>query len=325
MLSCSKTSSDAGNIAEGREIIFSTSISTAAVPAKSFLYDESNIIDSEGHGNFSVVTYMTGSSDRFYTDTDRVYWFQDAAEWRFYHNDGQGEYFYERYWPTGSGLDFFAYMPYDLDGCHTSLGNYIDGKGPTFSCDLPTDKDGQDSASEFVYAFATGQTYETGNGNVSLNFIHPYSAVRFRLGKAHGNTTINSVGFNGIHTSGSFTVSPDKATQTSLVPGDWTNKGVKKPMNITIGKTVPDQQQLESEMGGPYIVMPQTLEGVKITVDYDWNGNVKAEVELDSDASWIPGKIYTYTLHLGDNQEDVTADVSVEPWAGDYRTDISVE
>jgi hypothetical protein len=63
-----------------------------------------------------------------------------------------------------------------------------------------------------------------------------------------------------------------------------------------------------------------------VTVSFTWNGTtVNASVPLE-EGNWLPGRIYTYKLTLGDNQEDIIADVSVVPWEViDYRNDIDIE
>lgn len=234
----------------------------------------------------------------------------EASEWRFYHKDANDEYFYKRYWPQTYALDFFAYMPYDLAGSHVSL-NFDE---ISFSCELPTDGEAQDATNEFVYAFSGNQTAQTNNGTVNLRFIHPFSAVRFKLGKAHGNTEVKSVGFSGIYNNGIFSNLRENTSQGDLTYSDWTPSGSTTALSVAIGKRVPDELQLDSPMGGTYLVLPQSLDAVKITVSFNWEGDRNAEVSLGSGKVWEPGKIYTYTLNLGDNQEDILMDVSVEEW-----------
>jgi hypothetical protein len=325
---CTKTEGGDYTILSQTEISFSPSFSATAVDAKSFLYDDSNIIQEE-KGNFMVTAYKTGTSQRHFRGFDRIYYFKDAGQWRFYDKDEND--FYKRYWPESYGLDFFAYMPYVLVNCHVTPGGYTEGKGPAFSCNLPTDQTNMEKAVEFVYAYATGQTAETAGGNVNLTFVHPLSAVVFKLGNAHGNTKIHSIGFKNLYHQGTFTVSPSESIQSGISAAHWTITGSPAAPSITVDRIVPDLQ-IGSTIGGPYLVIPQSISNdagdVKLTISFTWNDTpVNAEVSPATGtlSSWEPGKKYTYTLNLGDPMEDVIAKVSVEPWKGGYDNDINVQ
>ena len=326
-VSCIRTA-DHDETGSEKEISFSPGFSATAAEAKSFLYDSSNMIQ-DGHGNFMVTAYKTGKPDKYFLNFDRIYYFQDAGQWRFYDEDEND--FYKRYWPVSYGLDFFAYMPYDLVNCHVTPGGYTEGKGPAFACNLPTDKTNMEKAVEFVYAYATGQTAGTAGGNVNLTFVHPLSAVVFKLGNAHGNTEIHSIGFKNIYHQGTFTATPSESVQSGITSADWSITGSPAAPSITVGRIVPDLQ-IGSTIGGPYLVLPQSLSntagGVKLTISFTWNGittNAEVSPATGTLTSWEPGKIYTYTLNLGDPKEDVIANVSVEPWAGGYDNDINVQ
>jgi len=332
-VSCIRTA-DHDETGSEKEISFSPGFSATAVEAKSFLYDSSNMIQ-DGHGNFMVTAYRTGTSQRHFLyqghslGFDQIYYFKDADEWRFY--DAGINNFYKRYWPESYGLDFFAYMPYDLTDCHVTPGGYSEGKGPAFSCNLPIDQTNMEKAVEFVYAYATGQTDETADGKVNLTFVHPLSAVVFKLGNAHGNTTVHSIGFKNIYHQGTFTATPSESVQSGITSADWTITGSPAEPSITVNRIVPDLQ-IGSTIGGPYLVLPQSLSntagGVKLAISFTWNGdttNAEVSPATGTLTSWEPGKIYTYTLNLGDPKEDVIANVSVDPWAGGYDNDINVQ
>lgn len=322
LASCSKEGKG-GEYAESTyEITFAPTLSAEAVPSKAGLYDSGNIIDEEHHGNFSVIAYKSGTKTRHFLDPERVYYmyYQDAPEesrWRFYDNSD----FYSRYWPQTYALDFIAYMPWDLAGCPASFSK----EEQTFSCTLPLDKSGQDSAQELIIAYNTGEKYtEAGKGKVSLDFRHPFTAVSFMLGEAHGNTEIHKVGLTGMFYSGTY----------DIPGGEWSNSetggDLKGNMDIAISKTVGTAGdsgiQLNSLIGGPYLVIPQQTDGIKISISFTWNSTRKdAEVSIGN-GTWQPGFIYTYKLNLGDNDEDILADVIVEEWnAVKHKHEIEVE
>ena len=316
--SCSK-SIEGSQQNELVEMTFSPALSVTTVAAKASLYDSDNLISDDNRGNFSVTAYKAGTSQRHFLGMERVFYmyYPDdpaASRWRFYNSEANS--FYERYWPLTYALDFFAYMPYDLADSHVT----VDADARTFTCNLPYDKDGQDATREFVFAFEEGMTYDTDEGNVDLEFTHPFSAVNFMLGQAHGNTEIHSVGMTGIYNKGTFAFATDS----------WEYTAPLVDMNILVGRTTGASGsagiQLNSHIGGPYLVVPQATDAVSVTVSFTWDGIKKdASVSLGT-GNWLPGHIYTYKLTLGDNREDIIADVSVAPWTVvDYRNDIDIQ
>lgn len=310
LTSCSKEGKGGEYTESEHEISFSPTLSAEAVPVKAGLYDNGNIIDEEHHGNFSVIAYQSGTKTRHFLDPERVYYmyYQDApteSRWRFYDSSD----FYSRYWPVSYALDFIAYMPWDLSGCPAAF----DKEKQAFSCTLPLDKSGQDSTQELIIAYETGQRYtEANKGKISLDFKHPFAAVNFMLGEAHGNTEIHSVGLTGMFYSGTFDV-PGGEWSNSETDGD-----LKGDMDIAINRTVGTAGdsgiQLNSLIGGPYLIVPQKTGGIKISVSFTWNSTRTDAEAVIGNGTWQPGFIYTYKLNLGDNEEDILADVKVEPW-----------
>ena len=315
---CTKAGNGDSTNGQGEEITFSPSFSTSAVPAKADLYDETNIISEDGEGDFSVIAYKTGTKTKHFLQHERVsYWF---GNWVFY--DEQSNTDYKRYWPQTYALDFFAFMPYDFAD---RQDNYvaIDPVDQKISCTIPLDKAGQEAAHEFVYAFKVNQTADKDNGtprvgnDVEITFQHLFAAVRFVLGEAHGNTVIHSVGLADM-----------KYKETFDIPSAlWTLTGASGTMNIdTDDIKVGAGLNTGGMIGGTQLVIPQSTSGVKVTVSFTWNEEKKdASVDLGS-GQWEPGHIYTYKLNLGDNEEDILGNVTVEPWDADpYKHPIPVE
>ena len=330
----------------GHAISFSLPQIVSIEKTKAFLYENDNIIDDKQNVVFSLISYKSGSNSLHFLSPERIHWqyYPSAPErstWSFY----DGSRLYNRYWPKTYALDFFAYMPYDLSGS----GMTIDSGSKEISCELPIDRPAtegneaqnstaaQSAAKEFVYAYSPDYTYETENGNVGLNFIHPVSAIYFKLGEAHGNTVIHSVGLSRLHNTGTLNVSQN-LTQNDLKYSDWNipDGATRGDMTISINKTVGGSGsqgiQLNSPIGGPYLVMPQatatpvSTEDIDITVSFTWNGTkTDARVKLGGDG-WKPGYKYTYTLTLGDNEEDILANVHVVPWNEvEYKNNIEIE
>lgn len=316
-VSCSK-SIDGSQLSD-HVMTFSPAFTVTTVPAKANLYDGDNFISADHKGDFSVTAYKAGTSQRHFLGMERIFYMYypddpSASKWRFYNSETNS--FYERYWPVSYALDFFAYMPYDLADSYVT----VDADAQTFSCNLPNNKQDQNSAREFVYAFEKGLTYDTDKGNVDLEFTHPFSAINFMLGQAHGNTEIHSVGLKDFYNKGTFSITSETWDYTTPVVD----------MIIEVGRTTGAAGnagiQLNSHIGGPYLVIPQNTDAIYLTVSYTWNATQKNASVLIQGGDWLPGHMYTYKLDLGDNEEDIIADVSVVPWTViDYRNDIDIE
>ncbi|MBR4978061.1 MAG: fimbrillin family protein [Bacteroidales bacterium] len=297
--------------------------------SKANLYDASKLI-VEDKGNFSVTSYKTGTTERYFLNFDRIYYFKDDGSWRFYDASvGAQGVFYQRYWPTYA-LDFFAYMPYD----NQNTGVTVLEKA--IQCSLPTDYDKQAQAQEFIYAYAPGQKYtEQNNGQVNLNFIHPFSAIRFELGAAHGNTNIEKIELRNIAYKGRLDVSTNPAqadlADTDWVPDNTDNKGtITIPVGKTVGAVGANGIQLNAKLGTDLLVLPQVMtDDITIYVKFRWNNvdyTPEVKVNTSQTSPWQPGKIYTYKLNLGDSAEDIISTVTVTPWTdNEYKNDIDVE
>ena len=204
----------------------------------------------------------------------------------------------------------------------------------TIQCALPLSYNEQVSAKEFIYAYTKNQSYtEANKGKVNLNFIHPFSAVRFVLGAAHGNTLINSIELRNLAFKGTLDAS-NNVSQDELSHEDWTPDNNKGTITIPVGKTVgaagDNGIQLNTNIGVDLIVLPQEMtDDITIYVTYKWNETVyRSEVKVNTKQStpWSPGKIYTYKLNLGDSAEDIISTVSITAWTDNgYKNDINVE
>ena len=324
----------------GDAISFSLQQDFSAEVTKAYLYESDDLpFQNNIEGNFSVMAYNSRRGSRHFDNPEwvhHIYYPSEPTMSRWYFWNGTSVY--SRYWPKSYELDFFAYMPYDAhlaqDPSNANIALDLDHR--TITCDLPSDKngenstDGQRTAREFVYAWADNYTYETDNGNVDLDFIHPLTAIYFYLGQAHGNTLIESVGLRNLYSTGTLEVSEVNSEQENLTYSDWTPAGSRGSMTVDVGKTVGASGEnginLNSPIGGPYLVMPQATGDIYVTVRYTWNGNsISAEAVINGD-NWKPGYKYTYILNLGNSSENIIADVSVTPWnKNPYPNDIEIE
>ena len=307
-------------------------------------------------GYFNVMAYKTGTDFEHFVYPAPVIYYDQAPDpndyaWYIYNpslNAGKGD-FEDRYWPVTFNLDFLAYMPLlrpqdgttsstlEIDpSSHITSVGYLDA--PVFHCTgLPLDADGQSTATEFMYAWITDQSQtSTRDGKVPLQFKHPMSAVIIEISGAHGGTEINSLGFKNIYNNGTFNVAD----------GQWTMSGAKGSLIIDELDQIYGQDIQKGKTYGPYLVLPQDFRpagndapenDILFTIDFTWDVNTIVDRPLFKDAEagnappvnkWEPGKIYTYSVTLGDGAEDIKLNISVESWddVGEgFRDEIEVQ
>lgn len=295
---------------------------------------ESDILDdAKGGGNLTMYAYLRETGQTFIGGS-RSWYFVDQDKgvvygWRFY--DTHSNRFIEYYWPQKDAVDFFAYMPWDGSGKqkHITVGQYMPGTGLSLTCQMQQPENLEDTdGQETIIAYTTDQSKTT--GEVNMHFVHPFSAVSFELKQAHRDLTINWIRFNNVYLAGSTTLNATTGDET-VVP--WTPSGEKVTFQIPVGKVIPGQINFGAEIGGPYLVMPQSLTDATITINYHWdNADLGDEDDIipgdeDTDptndiyqitrsinAEWKAGYKYRYVLNLGDNKEEILFKVVVEPW-----------
>lgn len=250
------------------------------------------------------------------------------GDWRF----RKGGDLLDYYWPNNdnSALDFIAYVPYDLSKFSGNITNIKNADGKmNFTCSLPatidvsdkTKLDAENKKCEFIYAYRKGQSKS--DTPVNLCFVHPFACVKFKLKQGHRNLIINHITLTGIKLSGTYANEVDTQTykegQSGLTYEKWETSTSSNDLILSIGKDVPNGVNYGGIIGIPFMVIPQTLENMKLKVNYSWsdtNNLYTAEFPLSTNDvnAWNPGKIYTYTLDLGDNKEEILFNVQVEEW-----------
>ena len=330
-------------------------------PNNTAFYDE-----EAGGGEFTVDAYYdSGNTALRYIGNGRVWYRGDekvetetgAKDWINVDESGN---LTDYYWPNEGALNFFAYMPSKkfMDGhtdkkTYVTLGGYTDTYGQQFSCDLPAtnnvlDSDGETvvldydaNMIEFIYAYTPSQTLadavagSDGVKRTPLKFVHPFSLVCFQLGDGSYRMTIENITLGNLHLKGEFSTGQ---TCTAEGFGTWIPNENEDPANTTytanINKRIPNDVNYNTVFGGPYVMMPQDLTGVTLTLnatrdllsteEEDTSTDVEETVNLTG--TWAPGKRYTYTLMHGDNNEEIYFNVLVEDWEYvEYRNEIDVE
>lgn len=308
---------------------------------KAHIYTPSNFVEhNTGGGNLSVYAYLHGT-ETVYINNARVWYFADFLEWEFseYATEDYAVKLYNCYWPFNYSLDFFAYMPMYPDLSKTAVSNlsYSATNGPSFSCTLPLSEEDQENITEFMYAYTTDKSASNpggttqvvnpnGNGMITVNavpleFVHPFAVVYLKLKRGH-RMTLHNVSFANIKYSGNYNHTEK-----------WSFADATSTLSLDIEKQIPQDINYESVFAGPFIVMPQSLDGVTLGVrgtrvnTNDTNLDVSGIAIKTADVPiWEAGKAYTYSLDLGDNEEEVLFEVMVEAWDKvNYKHVIDVE
>lgn len=303
--------------------------------------DEGDIIDEE----FTLDAYLT--DDTHYIDGTGVTYFQNA--WRFM--DETGTNLVDYYWPNDKNVNFLAYLPRDLNNCVVKREDidFTNAEGLKFSVDMPTtiddstdaERDAENAKKEFIYACRLDQ--DNSDKSIKLRFVHPFAVVKFRLLQAHRNLELHSINLSGIATKGTYISKVDTYEksvgdgktfgQEYLTHENWSNL-TRTPLEIKLEKKAPDDIDYGSLIGGPYLVIPQDLSDVKLSVTYSWDTAIEQptaehDIKTTKVPNWQPGKKYTYYLDLGDNKEEILFKVMVEDWVpgedDDYENEIEVK
>lgn len=322
-----------------------------------------------GGGEFTVDAYYDGTALRYIGD-GRV-WYRGNEEvekktgvkdWINMDESGAST---DYYWPNVGALNFFAYMPSKKfmedpknagKKTYVTLSGYTDDDGQQFSCDLPATNADDANAIEFIYAYTPNQTFANavagsdGVKRTPLKFVHPFSLVCFRLGSGSIRMTVKSITLGNLHLKGTFSTG-----QTSTADGDigsWQPTGSAETYKATIDKRIPNEVNYNTVFGGPYVMMPQDLASVSLTLEFQREDMDSESTDVDSGSTgtdsgstdgttetktleslktdgipkWEPGKRYTYTLMHGDNNEEIYFNVLVEDWEYvGHRNEIDVE
>ena len=298
--------------------------------------------DVKAEGEFGLNAYLTNGGNTYFENAWVYYFIPDYGEpqWRFRDVVNQDN-LVNFYWPNDSNVNFVAYMPRILNKCAATIENisYTSAEGMQFNATMPTeitditpaDRVAENNKLEFVYACSLNQGKDVGDdGTVKLRFVHPFAMIKFRLAQSHRDLTIHSITLHNLGYKGSFASTDDtyatltkdnleELTQDYLTDRNWTIS-TKDNYTIQLDKKVPEDINYTSQIGGPYMVIPQNLSGVTLSINYTWdtaNNVTTTEVPISTNdvvPAWLPGKIYTYHLNLGDNKEEVLFMVTVEDW-----------
>lgn len=282
---------------------------------KASIFSDAELPETE---TFYVDAFLSDPSDAvkpyFSSYAAHLYIYNDQDqidEWRFCDLSSGKPAWKNYYFPLESTVDFFAYVPQGYVTVSKTTNP------PTFSAELPLLSAQTDVVKEFMYAYTPAMSKES--PTVPLAFEHPFTAIRFVVGQSHRDLTISSMGFRNIVRSGTCTLNNENGR---YLPS-W-KLGGTTDMLVDINKIIPGDINFGGPVGETYIVMPQALDGVKFVINYKWNNNDnnnlndEYNIEVGLEGSWTAGKIYTYSLDLGNSAEEILFNVDVEQWVHTY-------
>ena len=318
---CSKEGPTSGN--DGA-IVLAPVMDESEIPTRALLYDDEEALRAD---RFHTYAYISSTATRYF-DSDVKYFTNDVDQskhrWLFADGDKDVNYF----WPIDTSLDFFA--------CAPSSCGYVEvnaqSNPPTFTATMPrtnTDSNpNQEDMKEFMYAHTPA--WKKSNGEVPLQFKHPFAAIKFKVSQSHRDLTVRTITINGIEYTGTFDV----------LNSTW-SFGENGNTVLTVNKIIPGQVNFGGELCGPYLMLPQVNSGDsnKKTVEivFHWNGNpdtnwttvdepnkiYKIEGSIKND--WEASKVYTYTVDLGNSREEILFEVSVADWDHIYDHEFDIE
>lgn len=281
---------------------------------------------------FHTHAYLQGtstayfSSDVKYSDEDRD---PSKHRWDFYSTGAYKDY----YWPVQGSLDFFAYVP--SNNGYVTVNSAVNP--PTFTATMPLVNTGsgivhQGNMKEFMYAYITGQDKSV--AAVPLAFEHPFAAIVFKVSQSHRDLTVRTITIKDIAHKGTCSF----AAENSGVPV-WEMESSGNLL-LSVEKIIPGDVNFGGELCGPYLVLPQNNNEPNkkgITIKFHWKGTPDSgwkkvdgedytyEIDGKIADNWEAGKIYTYTLDLGNSREEILFKVNVAPWRYVYEHIFDIE
>ena len=271
--------------------------------------EATKVIAPQASDSFGVTAYSGGTTTKYINEVQVDY---VSSAWVF--SDGK------HYWPASGTLDLQAWMPVTLPTYITAT-SYSASNGPGCTCTgLPLTSAGQEGLQEYVYAYTTGADKAScGASGVSLNFVHPFSMIQFRL------TGLDTgISLKGITLS---TVDNDGVVNYQLRNGgsfnyrqDWTSVSGSGAFEGSYNQT-----SAPAELG-EYLVVPQAFnlnrQHIEVSLDIGGSSTVTYMGDITLPA-WAKGHRYIYSFFLKthfvvmvqdlvEQGSDVTAGVEVE-------------
>ena len=256
------------------------------------------------------------------------------------------------YWPTTNSLDFYAVSPTNFSAESYYYSHYfwsIKSGKQTIAYTITNEFQTNLKDLDVMYAVAKGQTKDTKQGVVQLNFKHILSQVLFRAKVQYKSMTVTikemkiyNIALGGIFT---FPLADVEPTLTNWTSTKAYTKVIIKNSNTT--DVVANSINTPVDIIGtsnPMLFIPQTLTAWDTSIskeeadkaENNFQNYLEVACKIEQNGAtvhngtlyipfgtvWQPGKRYIYTLNFGGGYDEhgkpiltpITFDASVENW-----------
>lgn len=200
-----------------------------------------------------------------------------------YKYEKNGETWSSYTWPVqdNSKIDFYAYN--DGDFLWNSGNPYL-----SFTMDASAS-----NQTDLLVATHKAISYNDAKGKVSLDFDHACAAVKFNIYKTDGvgekSVTVTSVELSGVKNQGDYYY--NKETKWQSLSGSASYTLTDSNITLTTSK-----QALPC---GYLFLIPQSKEGMTLTVKYTVNGGTETSYTFNLSDTWEAGTEYIVNISLG--------------------------
>lgn len=204
-----------------------------------------------------------------------------------------------RYWPADKDLtlDFYAQAPYS----NPHVANVKAGEGKiSFSYTVPDGADNTDAEAQpdILFAYAACSKAESKGGPVLLRFRHALAGVKFVASDVTGST-IKTITLKDLQGKGTCTY--DAGTGTFSWQTGRDERDFSQTFEVALsGQQAEERQPItDKRPETTFMMIPQTLEGVKVEVTLVETASGKSFMltgSLAKTGAWEAGKIYTYAI-----------------------------
>ena len=241
------------------------------------------------------------------------------------------------YWPSFGTLNFVAVYPAGIlnRGNNADNGNAVQtiaddsGNLQSFTYEIPSDIAQQQ---DVMVAVTKGVNNSETGAPVPMNFKHLLSAVRFKVGKMLA-TRINSLTLSGVK-GGEVTISYDSENDAWVYEASSDNVSYSPIYTTTAGTPNIDTNGLaegnyitsnENEM--VMFVMPQTLNGAKISINYteEITGTTHNTETVLQPHTWGAGQTNTYIININAKNLQITIPTPPDADAHYVRVDMEYD
>ena len=144
---------------------------------------------------------------------------------------------------------------------------------------------------------------ESNISSVPLIFEHIFTAVQFKFGEIIKFGQIHSITLQDIGITAALDLGYESAMEF-MAQNAWGKPFVIGDINLSFGE---NGNIIDGNIGrsiatldNKYALMmiPQTLDGAKVVIEYTPNGGEKISMEAKLSGTWQPGKVVTYTISI---------------------------